>query len=65
MLRREPAEAGRYSSKVWHDKDYPRIQILTVERLLNNTERIDTPTKLNLFAMASREVTREGQTEVL
>ena len=29
--------AGCYSSKLWHDKDYPRIQILAVEGLLNGT----------------------------
>ncbi len=34
-MRAEAAEAGRYSSKLWHDKDYPRIQILTIEGLLN------------------------------
>ncbi len=29
-IRDEAAEAGRFTSKLWHDKDYPRIQILTV-----------------------------------
>ena len=31
QMRTEAADAGRYSSKLWHDKDYPKIQILTVE----------------------------------
>ena len=37
------ADAGRFTSKLWHDKDYPRIQILTVEGLLNGTERVNAP----------------------
>ncbi len=61
----EAAEAGRFTSKLWHDKDYPRIQILTVEGLLNATERIDAPPQLNPFAMAARESAREKQTEML
>jgi hypothetical protein len=31
-MRTEAADAGRFTSNLWHDKDYPRIQILTVER---------------------------------
>jgi site-specific DNA-methyltransferase (adenine-specific) len=65
QMRTEVADAGRYSSKLWHDKDYPRIQILTVEGLLNENERIDAPPQLNPFAMAAREITREKQTEML
>jgi hypothetical protein len=59
------ADAGRYTSKLWHDKDYPRIQILTVEGLLNDSERIDAPPQINPFAMAAREGAREKQTEML
>src|SRR5437870_897473 len=65
QMRTEAADAGRYESKLWHDKDYPRIQILTVEGLLNNTERIDAPTQVNPFAMATRESAREKQAEML
>ncbi len=65
QMRTEAADAGRYSSKLWHDKDYPRIQLLTVEGLLNSTERIDAPPQLNPFAMAARETMREKQTEML
>ena len=65
QMRTEAADAGRYTSKLWHDKDYPRIQILTVEGLLSGTERIDAPPQLNPFAMAARESAREKQTEML
>ncbi len=27
-MRTEAADAGRLTPKLWHDKDYPRIQIL-------------------------------------
>ena len=59
------ADAGRYSSKLWHDKDYPRIQILTAEGLLNGTEQIDAPPQLNPFAMAAREQKEHEQAEML
>jgi site-specific DNA-methyltransferase (adenine-specific) len=65
QMRTEAADAGRFTSKLWHDKDYPRIQILTVEGLLNGTERVDAPAQLNPFAMAARESAREKQTEML
>ena len=65
QMRTEVADAGRYTSKLWHDKDYPRIQILTVEGLLNGSERIDAPPQINPFAMAARESAREKQTEML
>ena len=65
QMRTEAADAGCYSSKLWHDKDYPRIQILTVEGLLSGGERIDAPPQLNPFAMAAREATEHKQTEML
>src|SRR5437867_915169 len=65
QMRTEAADAGHYTSKLWHDKDYPRIQILTVEGLLNGSERIDAPPQINPFAMAARESAREKQTEML
>jgi site-specific DNA-methyltransferase (adenine-specific) len=65
QMRTEAADAGRYTSKLWHDKDYPRIQILTVEGLLNGSERIDAPPQINPFAMAARESAREKQMEML
>ena len=61
----EAADSGRYASKLWHDKDYPRIQILTVEGLLDGTERIDAPPQINPFAMAAREQKQHKQAEML
>ena len=55
QMRTESADAGRYTSKVWHDKDYPRIQILTVEGLLDGTERVDAPPQLNPFHGCARK----------
>jgi DNA methylase/Restriction endonuclease len=65
QMRTEAADAGRYTSKLWHDKDYPRIQILTVEGLLNGSERVDAPPQINPFAMAAREQKEHAQTELL
>ena len=65
QMRTEAADAGRYTSKLWHDKDYPRIQILTVEGLLNGTELIDAPPQINPFAMAAREQKQHEQAEML
>jgi hypothetical protein len=65
QMRTEAADAGRYTSKLWHDRDYPRIQILTVEGLLSGAERVDAPPQINPFAMAARESSREKQTEML
>ena len=65
QMRTKAADAGRYTSKLWHDKDYPRIQILTVEGLLNGTERIDAPPQINPFAMAAREQKQHEQAEML
>ncbi len=64
-LRLEAADAGRYASKMWHDKDYPKIQILTIEGLLDGTERIDAPPQLNPFAKAQRESKPEKHQEML
>jgi len=63
-MREEASDAGRYTSKLWHDKDYPRLQILTIEGLLNGTERVDAPPQLNPFAIAARESTPHKQTEM-
>jgi hypothetical protein len=64
-MREEAADAGRYQSKLWHDKDYPKIQLLTVEGLLNGTERVEAPPQLNPFAKAQREAVREKQQQML
>lgn len=64
-MREEASDAGRYTSKLWHEKDYPRLQLLTIESLLNGTERIDAPPQINPFAMAARESSAAKQTEML
>jgi hypothetical protein len=46
-MREEAADAGRFSSKLWHKRDYPKIQILTIEGLLNGTERVNAPPQDN------------------
>jgi DNA modification methylase len=64
-MREEAADAVRYTSKFWHDKDYAKIQILTIEGLLDGTERVQAPPQLNPFAKAQREVRPEKQQEML
>ena len=64
-MRVEAADAGRYTSKIWHKKDYPKIQILTVEGLLDGSERIDAPPQENPFAKAQREGKPEKQQDML
>jgi site-specific DNA-methyltransferase (adenine-specific) len=64
-MRVEAAEAGRFTSKLWHEKDYPKIQILTIEGLLDGTERVDAPPQLNPFTKAQRESKPAKQQEML
>jgi site-specific DNA-methyltransferase (adenine-specific) len=64
-MREEAAAAGRYTSALWHDKDYPKIQILTVEGLLDGSERVDGPPQMNPFAKAQREAKPEKQQDML
>ena len=54
-MRDEAVDAGRYESNLWHDKDYPKIQLLTIEGLLNKTERVDAPPQMNPFAKAQAD----------
>src|SRR5437588_4527949 len=63
-MRDEAASAGRFESKLWQ-KDYPKIQIVTIEGLLTGAERIDAPSQINPFAMAARESAAHKQTEML
>ena len=65
-MRDEAADAGRYQSSLWHEKDYPKIQILTIEGLMDKTERIDAPPYMNPFAKAQqREAKPEKQTVLI
>ena len=61
----EVVDAGRYESKLWHDKDYPKIQLLTIEGLLSGKERVDAPPQMNPFAKAQREAKPEKLTELI
>jgi len=61
---RESVGAGRYKTKLYQ-KEYPKIQILTVEGLLNGTERLEVPPQANPFAKAEREGKAEKQDEML
>ena len=63
-MRDEAASAGRYESRLWQ-KDYPKIQIVTVAGLLDGTETINAPPQINPFAMAAREAAEPKQTEML
>jgi hypothetical protein len=60
-MREEAADAGRYQSRLWHEKDYPKIQILTIEGLLGGNERVEAPPQMNPFARAKREAGTEKQ----
>ncbi len=64
-MRVEAADAGVYTSNLWHEKDYPKIQLLTIEGLLAGTERVEAPPQLNPFAKAKREAKPEKQQEML
>lgn len=63
-MRDEAASAGRFASSLWQ-KNYPKIQIVTIEGLLDGTETINAPPSLNPFAMAAREKSAHQQTEML
>ena len=64
-MRNEAADAGRYQSKLWHDKDFPKIQILTIEGLLSGKERVEAPPQMNPFAKAQREGKTEKQPDLI
>lgn len=64
-MREEAADAGRYTSKLWHDKDYPRIQILTIEGLLSGTERVEAPPRMNPFSKSQRERNAATQEQLI
>ena len=61
---KEAIDAGRYTAKLYQ-KEYPKIQILTVEDLLAGTERLEAPPQANPFAKAEWEVKAETQEEML
>ena len=64
-MRDEAADAGKYTSELWHTKSYPKIQILTVEGLLSGQERLDAPPTDNPFETAETEIIGEQQQQEL
>jgi len=58
-MKKEAVEAGRYASVLWKKNDYPKIQILTIDRLLNGTERPNTPPLEDPFAKAPKSRSAE------
>jgi len=63
-MREEAAAAGRYKSELWHERDFPKIQILTVEDLMSDKARVEAPPQMNPFAKAARESKSDKQTEM-
>jgi len=65
-MKVEAVEAGYYHSPIW-DKDYPKIQILTIEELLQG-KTVDMPpqTQTNVtFAKAQKIIQKEGEQLVM
>jgi len=58
-MNKEALSAGYYSSELWQ-KDYPRIQILTVEQLFDG-ERIQMPPAHGTFKKAEKVKKSEGK----
>ncbi len=61
-MRREAASAGIYHSEFWQ-KDYPRVQIITIEELLHG-KLPEMPPSTSPFAQAPRERQRGKQLEL-
>jgi len=57
-MKTEAASAGYYTSPGW-GRDYPRLQILTVEGLLAGVERLDRPPAAVTFKQAQKEKTEQ------
>jgi site-specific DNA-methyltransferase (adenine-specific) len=58
-MTREAVAAGYYTSPVWQ-KDYPKIQILTIEDLLSGKE-IEMPPDYGTFKQAQKVKKSEGK----
>ena len=56
---------ARAAFKKTSGQSYPKIQILTVEGLMNKTERVDAPPQANPFAKAQREEIHENQPDLV
>jgi len=57
-MEKEALAAGYYTSELWQ-KDYQRIQILTIDQLLSGVE-VDMPAAHGTFKQAKRVKTQEG-----
>jgi site-specific DNA-methyltransferase (adenine-specific) len=57
-MEKEALAAGFYTSELWQ-KDYQRIQILTIDQLLSGVE-VDMPAAHGTFKQARRMKTQEG-----
>jgi site-specific DNA-methyltransferase (adenine-specific) len=60
QMRIEAADAGNFKVHIREDgvvteKSFPKIQILTVEKLMSGVERLSAPPRINLFARAEVE----------
>jgi site-specific DNA-methyltransferase (adenine-specific) len=58
-MRTEAVSAGSYHSPLWN-KDYPKIQILTIEELLQG-KAVDMPSATSPYAKAPKVSTKEGE----
>jgi len=58
-MRAEAASGGFYHSKVWN-RDYPRIQILTIEELLSGTGIQGPPMRSGTFKQAPKAKTEKA-----
>lgn len=57
-MSQEALSAGYYTSELWQ-KDYPKVQILTIDQLLNGAQ-VDMPPAHGTFKKAEREQKSEG-----
>lgn len=57
-MTQEALSAGYYTSELWQ-KDYPKVQIFTIEQLLNGAQ-VDMPPAYGTFKKAEKEQKSEG-----
>jgi len=57
-MSKEAVTAGYYSSNLWQ-QNYPKIQILTIEELLNG-EQVKMPPNTGTFKQAQKAKKSEG-----
>ena len=53
-MEKEAIDAGRFAAKIYQ-KEYPKIQILTIAGLLDGSEHLNAPPQANPFAKAASE----------